>query len=422
MSQFVQIHAFCSYPGTLLNRDDVGFAKRLPFGGTTRTRISSQCLKRHWRTFDGEDAISRIVSVDDSPIELSVRSRITFQKLVIDPLVAEGRDPERVRAATERVIAKVLGQSKQAKADKAEAAKPKKGKKGEAEAAPAPVEALQTNQVTVIGPAELRYFKGLVDRVVQSGGPVEAGVDEALKDAKKNIEALKRAAGIDAALFGRMVTGDVLAQGDAAVHVAHAFTVHGETVENDYFSAVDDLLKGGDEAKLGSGHIGSVELTSGLYYIYVVVDVALLVSNLEGVAQKNWREADRRLAGEVVSRLVKLIATVSPGAKKGSTAPYAYADAVLVEVGSRQPRTLANAFQRAVDDRELLPATYSALGRHLAKFDLAYGRKEERRLMAVDLEGLTEDEQKGLLKAAGESVSLDALASWVRAQVVEACG
>lgn len=44
-AKFVQIHTLTSYPAVLLNRDDAGFAKRLPFGGVTRTRISSQCLK-----------------------------------------------------------------------------------------------------------------------------------------------------------------------------------------------------------------------------------------------------------------------------------------------------------------------------------------------------------------------------------------
>jgi CRISPR system Cascade subunit CasC len=52
--RFVQIHWLASYPGALLNRDDSGLAKRLPFGGATRTRVSSQCLKRHWRTAEDE--------------------------------------------------------------------------------------------------------------------------------------------------------------------------------------------------------------------------------------------------------------------------------------------------------------------------------------------------------------------------------
>ena len=37
--RFLQIHTLHSYPATLLNRDDSGLAKRMPFGGAVRTRI-----------------------------------------------------------------------------------------------------------------------------------------------------------------------------------------------------------------------------------------------------------------------------------------------------------------------------------------------------------------------------------------------
>ena len=40
-----------------------------------------------------------------------------------------------------------------------------------------------------------------------------------------------------------MVTSDILARGDAAVHVAHAFTTHADPFETDYFSALDELQK-----------------------------------------------------------------------------------------------------------------------------------------------------------------------------------
>ena len=52
-ARFVQIHYLTAYPASLLNRDDAGMAKRLPYGGTSRVRVSSQCLKRHWRTAEG---------------------------------------------------------------------------------------------------------------------------------------------------------------------------------------------------------------------------------------------------------------------------------------------------------------------------------------------------------------------------------
>ena len=38
--RFVQIHTLSSYPAVLLNRDDAGLAKRLPYGGHSRIRVS----------------------------------------------------------------------------------------------------------------------------------------------------------------------------------------------------------------------------------------------------------------------------------------------------------------------------------------------------------------------------------------------
>ena len=46
-----EIHMLKNYPSTNLNRDDTGAPKTCVFGGVTRGRISSQCLKRSWRTF-----------------------------------------------------------------------------------------------------------------------------------------------------------------------------------------------------------------------------------------------------------------------------------------------------------------------------------------------------------------------------------
>ena len=125
---------------------------------------------------------------------------------------------------------------------------------------------------------------------------------------------------------------------------------------------------------MGSGHIGSTELTSGLFYGYVVVDIPLLVSNLSGCRVEDCADGDRDLAAQVVESLVHLIATVSPGAKLGSTAPYSYAHLLLAEAGSVQPRSLANAFLKPVRERpDLLTNTYVALGEHLADLDGMYG-------------------------------------------------
>lgn len=385
---FLQIHTLTSYAATLLNRDDQGFAKRLPFGGVTRTRVSSQCLKRHWRMFRGEHAISSLLD-GQTPVDLSVRSRHTFERLVVQPLLADGVPEDLARAATEAIMVAVLGESakarrakEEAKGDETKAAKGKAGKKKDDEG---PV-ALMTGQITVFGRPELDFFLGEARALAKAAGTtdkIEAAKKERLtKEWGKNLDGLKRAAGLDAALFGRMVTSDKLARSDAAIHVAHAFTVHAEHSETDYFSAIDDLLRGDDE--LGSGHIGNTELASGLFYGYVVVDVAQLVSNIEGCEASAWRTADRKLSADVVHALVHLVATVSPGAKLGSTAPHAFAHLAMVEVGSFQPRTLANAFVKPVAPRpDLIGNTYDALADYVADVDGVYGAGYRRALAAI---------------------------------------
>lgn len=41
-----EIHMLKNYPPVNLNRDESGAPKSCIFGGTTRGRVSSQCLKR----------------------------------------------------------------------------------------------------------------------------------------------------------------------------------------------------------------------------------------------------------------------------------------------------------------------------------------------------------------------------------------
>jgi CRISPR system Cascade subunit CasC len=394
-SRFLQIHTLTNYPASLLNRDDAGFAKRMLFGGAVRTRISSQCLKRHWRVYDGENSLKSI----DAPE--SVRSRISFERFVVDPLVKEGVDEDVARLAAQKIVAKVFGS--EAKLEKAE----KRGGKKKNDQETPPAKSAATAQVTVVGRPELDYLYQLARKAIKAANGIPAQVEKEIdlltreKDLKENLRALKPGsleAGLGAALFGRMVTGDILSRTDAAIHVAHAMTVHSQMAESDYFTAVDDLSR--EEGEQGSGHINSSELTSGLFYGYVVVDVNGLVANLGD---------DRALAGEVVERLVHIVSTVSPGAKRGSTAPYAYSHLVLAEGGSAQPRTLQNAFIEPVRAAgNLVHNTYVAIQQHLADLDAMYGKNERRAHAGLATDGLFEEKK-----------TLAELAAWTKAQVLE---
>lgn len=374
--RFIQIHSLASYPGALLNRDDAGLAKRLPFGGTVRTRVSSQALKRRWR-FAGAADHAAAAQVPHALQGLNVPMGDRSKDLVKHALLPKAL--EGLPALHETVLAK-LAEALNVELYGKSGADPK------------------ARQALFFGHPEIAYLQSLARTLAETLAAdsallaaantapdkralkaVEDSLKQHLAPLKDNLRALaantRGAAGLESALFGRMVTSDPRANVDAPVHVAHAFTVHAMEQELDYVTAVDDLRRQSEDGEAGSAGIFDIELTSGLFYGYVTIDVGLLVANLGD---------DAALAGRVVERLVQLIARTSPGAKKGSTAPYAHAEFMLVETGDDQPRTLANAYRNAVRPQgDVFGQALRALQDHLANLDRAYGVHTQRQQLSV---------------------------------------
>lgn len=352
---FLQIHTLTAYPASLLNRDDAGLAKRIPFGNAVRLRVSSQCLKRHWR----EDLALRLPELPDGQ-----RTRSFFTRTVLPRAIGAGV-PQPLAESLIEPLAKALIDG---------------GVK----------EGGDLNQPVLFGLREADYFVQLLREASQADDPKKA-LEERLKsrEEKDNLKAMsKSAAGLTAALFGRMVTSDLLARVDAPVHVAHAFSVHAASTEMDYFTVVDDLNR---EDETGAAHANQTELGAGLYYGYVAVDVPLLVSNLTGCEAKDWQGQDGSTARRVLEALIDSILRQSPGAKKGSTAPYAWADALYLEVGRSQPRALSNAFLDALRPEgksDLRNAALSRLAAYVKQLDEMYGGPNdgETRQLATTLE------------------------------------
>jgi CRISPR system Cascade subunit CasC len=342
--RFVQIHFLSPYTAALLNRDDSGLAKRLPYGGTLRTRVSSQCLKRHWRLADDPHGLHTIDGAD-----AAFRSREVIDRKVFADWSA-GADPEVLKAIREVLLKAVYGDKG---VDK------------------------RSRQTLLLGQVEVDYLvqtaRHLVAEAAGDAKAARAAAEAWAKAGKANLKAMSEGAtlpgGLTGALFGRMVTSDPKANIDAAVHVAHAFTVHAEEAESDYFIAADDLARDEDT---GADTIQETELTSGLFYGYVVVDLPGLLRNLGG---------DARLAGDVLHNLVYLIAEVSPGAKLGSTAPYSRASFLLIEAGDRQPRSLADAYRTPCAANTAIAV--GNLANHLTLLDAAYATGETRRVMSL---------------------------------------
>jgi len=380
MSKFLQFHTLTPYSGVLLNRDDAGFAKTLPFGNAKRTRVSSQCLKYHWRKYEGKHAIR-------DAGEMAIRSRNTFREKIAEPIAEDYH--EGLAAAAAEFFSEYITSGDRLSESNLE----------NIITADEPMARIHTDgngnqkQLLVLGRPEVRALRKFATEAAEKASevydPEDAGdaasaIYDTLKgrsnDLRDNLDAMRNSMGIDAAMHGRMVTSDVLARGNAAVHVAHAITTHAQQREDDYFTAVDDLLDddtGGEES--GSAHLNTKQLTSGLFYNYVVVDVPLLVSNLESCERSEWTDTDLDLTVEVLRRFLHTLATVSPGAKLSSTAPYAKAEFVMVESGDEQPRTLANAFKKAVPLTEnVTEDSIEHLTDYVDRMDGMYATEEDR--------------------------------------------
>jgi CRISPR system Cascade subunit CasC len=353
--KFLQIHFLTSYHATLLNRDDAGLAKRITFGGVPRLRVSSQSQKRHWREW----------MMQNVTLPAGLRTRHFFDRVVKQRLVNEGMEEKLAHTLTLHVATALLKTS----GDKA------------------PVDdRLSMKQPVLFGAPEARYLVDLIQAAASRGSETAAKsyLDDVMKQTSTNLRAMAKAAGIEdpvvgfeGALFGRFVTSDILARVDAPVHVAHAFTTHEVDSEVDYFTVVDDLAR---EEETGAAHANDMELGAGIFYGYVVVDVPLLMSNLTGCDRKDWKRQDPSEARELLSWLIRAISEVSPGAKLGSTAPYARAECVMMECGDSQPRSLANAFLKPIRPRSVanpMAESITAMASYLSALDNMYGTPDD---------------------------------------------
>ena len=185
---------------------------------------------------------------------------------------------------------------------------------------------------------------------------------------------------VDIAMFGRMLADKLDFNRDAAVQVAHAFTTDAVEIEDDYYTAVDDLKTSAEDA--GAGFVGEAGFGAGVYYLYVCVDCELLVKNLGG---------DRALAARGIEALVRALATASPSGKRNSFGNHVRAEFILAKKGDAQPRSLAGAFTTPVSAGDQLEKSIEHLLDKRKAFAAAYGEdwSDERRLHVGDTKAAT---------------------------------
>ena len=307
-----EIHMLKNYPPTNLNRDDTGAPKTCLFGGVMRGRVSSQCLKRSWRTSPSFRA-----EIGDE--NLGIRTR-KLPVLVAEKLVAMGVSQEFADAIQPRLTG--IGN--------------KEGKETKDGNATAQVIFYAKEDITAVA----ETVKELLDKC--------KSVKDVQKLKAKDIQAAVSGADVrpvtlDIALFGRMVTSDAFRDVEASMQVAHAISTNKVAVESDYFTAMDDMLSGSSMDELGAAMIGDVDFNASCYYVYASVDTDALAENLK------YADNAEEIVRKAIPALLRAMAFTDPSGKQNSFAGHVLPSVVMVECKEKKiPTSMVNAFVEPV--------------------------------------------------------------------------
>lgn len=331
MSQFIQLHILTSYAPSNLNRDDLGRPKTAKMGGFERLRVSSQSLKRNWRVSDVfQESLAGHIGVRTKRLGVEIN----------DFFLEKGVKEKQAKEWANN-LAEVFGKLKK--------------------------EGLEIEQLAHISPAEKEGVFALAEKLVVEGRAPE----------KSELGLLKKdQTAVDIAMFGRMLASEPAYNIEASCQVAHAISVHSIVVEDDYFTAVDDLNDKDKDA--GSAHIGESGFAAALFYSYICINKTQLINNLDG---------NEELANQAIQALTEAATKVSPSGKQNSFASRAYASYVLAEVGEQQPRSLSVAFLKPVLAEDQAFEAIAALEKQVENMDKVYGVCADKRYSINAIEG-----------------------------------
>ena len=339
-----EIHMLKNYPPTNLNRDDTGAPKTCLFGGVTRGRISSQCLKRAWRTSD-------FFREELGDIRLGVRTR-KLPELVAEKLLEKGVSQEYVEAVKPRISGFGNKDGKETK------------------------DGSYTKQVIFFAPEDIEAVAEAVKEKLDECKAVKDVEKISAKDLQNAVKGAKdRAITLDIALFGRMVTSDAFRDVEASMQVAHAISTNKVSVESDYFTAMDDLLGGENLDEKGAGMIDDVDYNSSCYYLYASLDTDSLREAL-----KDSEEADK-IVRIALPALFRTMAFTNPSGKQNSFAGHVLPSAVLIECKEKKiPTSMVNAFVEPVWGRDYVRESIQKLADEVDLTERCFGLPVNERL------------------------------------------
>ena len=307
-----EIHMLKKYPPTNLNRDDTGAPKTCLFGGVMRGRVSSQCLKRSWRTSPSFRA-----EIGDE--NLGIRTR-KLPVLVAEKLVEMGVTQEFADAIQPRLTGIGNKEGKETKDGNA------------------------TAQVIFYANEDIAAVAETVKALLENCKTVKDVQKLKAKDIQAAVTGADvRPVTLDIALFGRMVTSDAFRDVEASMQVAHAISTNKGSGESDYFAAMDDMLSGNSMNELGAAMIDDVDFNSSCYYIYASIDTDALAENLK------YADNAEEIVRKAIPVLLRTMAFTNPSGKQNSFAGHVMPSGVMIECKEKKiPTSMVNAFVEPV--------------------------------------------------------------------------
>jgi len=329
----IEIHMIQNHNPANLNRDDLGAPKTCLFGGVTRARISSQCLKRSIRR---SPEFAAALEKDGG-----VRTRRLIEEIA-KAAADKGQKPKEDHLKTIRKVFEDAG---------------------------IPVKKddytfdilffLPQSAINEMGAAVRDGNGNLGENFFKIIGKFVKTPDIALCGRMTEFDAK----GVFANLKGKFTV-------EAALSAAHAISTHAVVNEVDYFTAADDVP--GQDA--GAAHVNEAMFNSACFYKHFVIDFEQLKKNLAG---------DADLACKTVRSFLEAAAKANPSGKQHAFAAFNPPDGVLVEVKTKSatPVSYANAFADPLpekSERGLIGESIARLGQYAGDLIVGYGVEAER--------------------------------------------
>jgi CRISPR system Cascade subunit CasC len=342
--RLIELHILQSFPVSCLNRDDVGAPKTAVFGGVTRARISSQCLKRAIRKMAKD--IEREAGHANDALFDGVRTLKASQDLSVEleRVLPEERRPQAVMIANAVCHGLLERGATPTASDEGSAAGSGRRRRRVATAnAPAMVQPPSpepTATLLYLSPGELT--------AIAEG--IRANPDRT--DFRELAEAALRRRpdwhgpmdAADIAIFGRMVANahDLTVEGAGLFN--HALTTHKAQSELDFWTAVDDNKAPGEDA--GAANMNVAEFTSGVFYRYAALNLTLLFDPERGHLRQI---SDPAVRERLLSTFIRATLLAIPSARDNSHNSHTEIGYALGFYRTQgQPLQLVNAFENPV--------------------------------------------------------------------------